>query len=73
MPPSSVTSAQDLTPDKILVLDCVDGKIQTLGQARSEGGHERRLYAQGGNYQALGPTENFLSKEVNKTTQTTTA
>lgn len=70
---SSVTSAKDLTPDKILVLDCVDGKIQTLGQARSEGGHERRLYAQGGNYQALGPTETFLSKEVNKTTQTVTA
>lgn len=65
---SSVTSAKDLTPDKILVLDCVDGKIQTLGQARSEGGHERRLFAQGGNYQALGPTEKFLAKEVTGST-----
>ena len=62
---SSVKSAADLTPDNILVLDCVDGKIQTLGQARSEGGHERYLFAQGGNYQAIGPTETFLSKEVN--------
>lgn len=43
---SSVTQASELTPDKILVLDCVDGKIQTLGLARSEGGHERRLFAQ---------------------------
>jgi hypothetical protein len=62
---SSVSSAADLNPNNILVLDCVDGKIQTLGQSRSEGGHERYLFAQGGNYQALGPTEVFLSKEVN--------
>ena len=61
---SDVKSAADLTPDNILVLDCVDGKIQTLGQARSEGGHERRVFAQGGNYQALGPTETFKNKEV---------
>ncbi len=56
---SDVKSASDLTPDKILVLDCVDGKLQTLGQARSEGGHERKLFAQGGKYLAYGPTEKF--------------
>ena len=56
---SNVKSAADLTPDNILVLDCVDGKIQTLGQARSEGGHERRLYNQNGKYLAYGPTEKF--------------
>ena len=68
---SSVTSAQDLTPDKILVLDCVDGKIQTLGQSRETGGHARSLFAQGGNYQALGPTDVFLAKEVNTGGNTT--
>ena len=56
-----VKSWKDLTPDNILVLDCVDGKIQTLGKARAQGGHERRLFAQGGKYQALGPTETFLN------------
>ena len=56
---SDVKSADDLTPDKILVLDCVDGKIQTLGQSRSEGGHERYIFAQGGKYLAYGPTEKF--------------
>ena len=61
---SSVKSYKDLNPDTILVLDCVDGKIQTLGQARSEGGHERYLYAQGGNYFARGASQAFLSKEV---------
>ena len=64
---SDVKGPQDMTPDKILVLDCVDGKIQTLGQSRETGGHARRLFAQGGNYQALGPTEKFLAKEVNNT------
>ena len=58
---SDVTSASDLNADNILVLDNVDGKIQTLGQARSEGGHERDLFAQGGKYQVKGPTENFLN------------
>lgn len=62
---SSVKSWKDLNPDTILVLDCVDGKIQTLGKARSEGGHERKLYAQGGNYMAHGATQEFLVKEVN--------
>lgn len=70
---SSVTSSKDLNPNNILVLDCVDGKIQTLGKARSEGGHERTLFAQGGNYQALGPTEAFLAKEVTTGTQTMSA
>ena len=58
---TDVKGPEDLTPDNILVLDCYDGTVQTLGQARSQGGHERRLFAQGGNYQALGPTEKFLS------------
>ncbi len=61
---SSVKSYKDLTPDNILVLDCVDGKIQTLGQARAEGGHARSLFAQGGKYFARGATDGFLSKEV---------
>ena len=62
---SSVKSWQDLNPDTILVLDCVDGKIQTLGKSRSSGGHERKLYAQGGKYMAHGATQEFLTKEVN--------
>ena len=52
---TDVKSAQDLTPDKILVLDCVDGRVQTLAE------RNRRLFNQGGTYQALGPTERFKS------------
>lgn len=52
---SDVKSYKDLTPDKILVLDCYDGKVQTLST------RNRRLFNQGGNYQALGPTEKFLA------------
>jgi len=52
---SDVKSAADLTPDKILVLDCVDGKVQTLSE------RNRKLFNQGGTYQALGPTEKFLA------------
>lgn len=52
---SNVSSSADLTPENILVLDCVDGKVQTLSE------RNRKLYAQGGNYQALGPTNNFLA------------
>jgi hypothetical protein len=60
-----VKSAADLTPDNILVLDCVDGKLQTLGQARSEGGHERRMFNQGGKgYHVVGATNKFLAKET---------
>ena len=62
---SSVKSYKDLNEDTILVLDCVDGKIQTLSQARSEGGHDRHIYAQGGKYFAHGATQNFLNLEVN--------
>ena len=51
---SSVTNYSELTPDKILVLDCYDGKIQTLNE------RNRQLYNQGGTYQALGATEKFL-------------
>ena len=56
---SDVKSASDLTPDKILVIDNVDGKIQTLSE------RNRTLYDQGRGYLAYGPTENFMSKEVN--------
>ena len=49
----SVKSAADLTPDKILVLDCVDGKIQKLSE------RNRKLYNQNKKYLAYGPTENF--------------
>ena len=52
---SNVSSSADLTPENILVLDCVDGKVQTLSE------RNRKLYAQGGNYQALGPTNKFLA------------
>ena len=55
-----VKSWEDLNPDNILVLDCYDGKIQTLGLPREEGGHARELFAQGGDYLAYGPTESFL-------------
>ncbi len=49
----SVKSAQDLTPDKILVLDCVDGKIQKLSE------RNRKLYNQNKTYLAYGPTDAF--------------
>ena len=49
----SVKSAADLTPDKILVLDCVDGKVQTLSE------RNRRLYNQNKKFLAYGPTEKF--------------
>ena len=52
---SNVSSSADLTPENFLVLDCVDGKVQTLSE------RNRKLYAQGGNYQALGPTNKFLA------------
>ena len=72
---SSVKSYKDLNPDTILVLDCVDGKIQTLsGYERTDGkGHNRKLYAmknsKGENtYLAHGATQDFLSKEVNNAT-----
>ena len=59
----NVTSYSQLTSENILVLDNVDGKIQTLSE------RNRELYNQGGNgYYALGPTENFLAKEVNTVT-----
>ena len=71
---ASVKSYKDLTPDKILVLDCVDGKVQTLsGQERTDGkGHNRQLFNQGGKgYYALGATQTFLAKEVYKTSTAT--
>ena len=49
----SVKSAADLTPDKILVLDCVDGKVQRLSE------RNRKLYNQNKKYLAYGPTEKF--------------
>ena len=55
----SVRSAADLTPDKIFVLDCADGQLQTLD------GHNRRLRKQNGVYLAYGATQEFLDKEVN--------
>lgn len=61
---TSVKSYQDLNADTILVLDCFDGKIQTLSKSRAEGGHERDLFAQGGLYFARGATSEFLAKEV---------
>lgn len=55
----TVTSASDLTDSDLLVLDNVDGKVQNLSE------RNRTLYNQGNKgYQALGPTETFLAKEV---------
>ena len=50
---STVKSYKDLTPENILVLDCVDGKVQTLAE------RNRKLYNQGNKYLAYGPTETF--------------
>lgn len=64
---SSVQNYSDLTPDNILVLDCVDGMVQTLsGYERTDGkAHNRKLFNQGGDgYYALGATDEFLAKEV---------
>ena len=64
---SSVTSYQDLTPENILVLDCVDGKVQTLDE------RNRNYFNQGGNYQVLGPTEKFLTSIKEKDSNTVNA
>ena len=66
----SVKSWQDLNEDTIYVLDCVDGEIQTLSKSRSDGGHERKLYAMTNGkgertYLAHGATDDFLTLEVN--------
>ncbi len=65
---SSVKSYKDLNEDTILVLDCVDGKIQTLSQARSEGGHERKIVKVSSNNKSVyvfhSATQDFISKEV---------
>ena len=62
---SNVKSANDLNADTLLVIDCVDGTIQTLSQSRSLGGHERDLYKWNGVYQVNGATSEFLESEVN--------
>ena len=41
-----------------------NGKIQTLSKSRADGGHERDLFAQGGNFFVRGATDEFKSKEV---------
>lgn len=56
---SDVTSYKDLKPENILVLDCYDGKIQTLDK------RDRVIYKQNGKYLAYGPTDKFL-ESVNK-------
>ena len=63
---SNVTSYQDLTPENMLVIDCVDGKIQTLNE------RNRNYYNQKGKYYAKAPTEDFLAK-INKQNQTVNA
>ena len=63
---SNVSSSADLTPENILVLDCVDGKVQTLSE------RNRKLYNQGGNYQALGPTNTFLASVEKKNSNNST-
>ena len=61
---TNVKSYKDLNADNLLVLDCVDGKLQTLSKSRKSGGHERDLFAQGGTYLVRGATNDFLRKEV---------
>ena len=63
---SNVTSYQDLTPENMLVIDCVDGKIQTLNE------RNRNYYNQKGKYYAKAPTEDFLAK-IKKQNQTVKA
>lgn len=65
---ASVKSYKDLTPDKILVMDCVDGKVQRLSD------RNRSLFNQGGKgYYALGATDVFLAKEVTNDVKTVNA
>lgn len=63
---SSIKSFEDFknNQDKIFVLDCEDGELQTLGQPREEGGHERVLFAWEGKYDARGATETFKDEEI---------
>ena len=69
---ASVKSYKDLNADTILVLDCVDGKLQTISQVRSEGGHERKIVKVSGRkngvkqygYVFHTATEDFLEQEV---------
>ena len=64
---ASITSFEEFkaNQDKILVLDCEDGKLQELGKPRSEGGHERTLCInQKGKYDARGATDTFKSDEI---------
>jgi hypothetical protein len=63
---SNVTSSADLTPENMLVIDCVDGKIQTLND------RNRNYYNQKGKYYAKAPTMDFLAK-INKQTNTANA
>ena len=60
---SGVSSYQDLTPENMLVIDCVDGKIQTLNE------RNRNYYNQKGKYYAKAPTTEFLAK-INKQSNT---
>lgn len=53
---SNVTSYKDLTPENLLVIDCVDGKVQTLNE------RNRTYYNQKGTYYAKAPTEEYLAK-----------
>ena len=63
---SGVSSYQDLTPENMLVIDCVDGKIQTLNE------RNRNYYNQKGKYYAKAPTTEFLAK-INKQSNTANA
>ena len=63
---TSVKSYKDLNANNLLVLDCVDGKLQVLSKSRAQGGHQRDLFAQGGSYLVRGATSTFLNKEVYK-------
>ena len=61
---SSVSSYADLTPENMLVIDCYDGKIQTLNE------RNRNYFNQNGKYYAKAPTDVFLAK-INKDKQET--
>ena len=52
---SSVSSADQLTPETILVLDNADGKIQTLSE------RNREFYMHNGKYRVTGPSDDFVS------------
>ena len=64
---ASVQSYEDLTEDKIMVLDCANAIVQPMGLSREEGGNDRSFFTQrkDGQYAISVPKETFLNEQVN--------